>query len=126
MSRLRLRAWIYCGDQIAMGPKMADLLEAIESEGSISSASRFLEISYRHAWLMVQAMNRCWLLPLVRTLAGAGPKGGAQLTEQGRLVLENYRALQHFLEQAGTAQVYCVLTQGLRETPLPDPLPRKG
>lgn len=117
---LRLRAWIYCGDQVAMGPKMADLLQAIENEGSISGAARALEISYRHAWLMVSSMNRCWRAPLVSTMTGAGPRSGARLTEQGRTVLAHYRALQDFLGQAGTAKVYAVLEDCLRAEPLPE------
>ena len=38
MARLKLKLQLYCGDEIAMGPGKADLLEAIAREGSISAA----------------------------------------------------------------------------------------
>jgi molybdate transport system regulatory protein len=62
---LKLKIQLYCGDEIAMGPGKADLLEAIAREGSISGAGRAMDMSYRRAWLLVDAMNRCWKAPLV-------------------------------------------------------------
>jgi len=73
-----------------MGPGKADLLEAIAENGSISGAARAMGMSYRRAWLLVDAMNRCWKSPLVLTLPGAG---GARLSETGKDVLELYRSL---------------------------------
>ena len=37
---LKLKAQIFCGDQPAIGPGKADLLEAIDREGSIAAAGR--------------------------------------------------------------------------------------
>jgi molybdate transport system regulatory protein len=118
-SNLKLRARIYCGDEIAMGPGKADLLEAIGREGSISGAGRALGMSYRRAWLLVDAMNRCWAPPLVETVAGGGRERGARLTEAGRLVLERYRGLQALLAGAGQSDEYASLAAGLRKAPLP-------
>ena len=42
MARLKLKLQLYCGDEIAMGPGKADLLEAIGRTGSISAAGRAL------------------------------------------------------------------------------------
>ena len=58
MQRLDLKVRLMLGDEIAMGPGKADLLEAIEREGSISAAARALGMSYRRAWLLVETMNR--------------------------------------------------------------------
>jgi molybdate transport system regulatory protein len=118
-SNLKLRARIYCGDEIAMGPGKADLLEAIGREGSISGAGRALGMSYRRAWLLVDAMNRCWTPPLVETVAGGGHERGARLTEAGHQVLERYRRLQALLASAGQSDEYASLAAGLRQAPLP-------
>ena len=91
---LKVKVQIFCGDEIAMGPGKADLLEAIKAEGSISAAGRKLGMSYRHTWLLVDAMNRCWSEPLVGTAAGGSHGGGAQVTAMGESVLAHYRALQ--------------------------------
>jgi hypothetical protein len=72
MARLKLKLQLYCGDEIAMGPGKADLLEAIAREGSISAAGRALGMSYRRAWLLVDTMNRCFRAPLVEKPALPG------------------------------------------------------
>jgi molybdate transport system regulatory protein len=95
---LKIKLQLYCGEEIAMGPGKADLLEAIERKGSISAAARALGMSYRRAWLLVDAMNRCWREPLVQTAPGGAARGGARLTSPGHAVLALYRRLQ---EQAG-------------------------
>src|SRR6478736_454193 len=80
MARLKLKLQLYCGDEIAMGPGKADLLEAIAREGSISGAGRAMGMSYRRAWLLVDVMNRCFVKPLVETHPGGGKQAGAKLT----------------------------------------------
>ena len=55
---LKIKVQIYSGDEIAMGPGKADLLDAIAREGSISAAGRALGMSYRRTWLLVDVMNR--------------------------------------------------------------------
>lgn len=94
MQRLDLKVRLMLGDEIAMGPGKADLLEAIEREGSISAAARALGMSYRRAWLLVETMNRCFSQPLVQALAGGRQGGGAQLSDEGHQVLQRYRQLQ--------------------------------
>src|ERR1700754_5025349 len=90
---LKLKLQLMCGDQIALGPGKADLLEAIASEGSISGAGRALGMSYRRAWLLVDEMNRCFTDRLVETLTGGGRDRGARVTATGRIVLAAYREL---------------------------------
>ncbi|MBC7492180.1 MAG: LysR family transcriptional regulator [Novosphingobium sp.] len=83
-----------CGDEIAMGPGKADLLDAIIAHGSISAAAKAMGMSYRRAWLLVDAMNRCWTGPLVETVAGGSKERGARVTPLGQDVLQRYRAIQ--------------------------------
>ena len=90
---LKLKAQVFCGDEPAIGPGKADLLEAIEREGSISGAGRALGMSYRRTWLLVDSMNRCWVERLVDTTPGGGRDKGARVTECGKQVLTAYRAL---------------------------------
>lgn len=88
---LKIKLQVMCGQEIAMGPGKADLLDAIAAHGSISAAGRALGFSYRRAWLLVDAMNRCWAQPLVLARGGAA---GAEVTPFGRQVLAAYRVLQ--------------------------------
>ena len=102
---LKARVWVELGGMAALTEAGADLLEQIEACGSLSEAGRRLRFSYRRAWMLLDAMNRRWPQPLVRTLTGGRGGGGAKLTELGRHVLGTYRDLQlrleHFLDTTG-------------------------
>jgi len=89
--RFKAKLQLLHGDDIAMGPGKADLLEAIRDHGSISAAARHLGMSYRRAWMLVDVMNRCWAEPLVAAVPGA--RRGAHLTPFGATVLTEYRQL---------------------------------
>lgn len=116
-ANLKIKLQLYCGGEIAMGPGKADLLEAIDREGSISGAGRALGMSYRRAWLLVDAMNRCWDLPLVETAPGGKHGGGARVSELGRSVLAHYRALQAHVATASGGEPLAAMLSALREQP---------
>jgi len=85
--RLRLKA----GNEIALGPGKARLLELIRQHNSISAAARAMNMSYRRAWLLVDTMNTCFREPLVVTATGGSRGGGASLSALGERVLALYR-----------------------------------
>ncbi len=78
----------------ALGPGKADLVELIDENGSISAAARAMGMSYRRAWLLVEALNSSFVQPLVRTEVGGKRGGGAIVTEFGRRVIAEYRTMQ--------------------------------
>lgn len=115
---LKLKAQLFCGPEIAMGPGKAALLDAIAATGSISAAGRALGMSYRRAWLLVDVMNRCWEEPLVDTSTGGSHGGGARVTPLGTEILAAYRRLQQAIEAAGT-DVLGPLSEKLAPEPRP-------
>src|SRR5690606_9904692 len=117
MARLKLKLQLYCGDEIAMGPGKADLLEAIAREGSISAAGRAMGMSYRRAWLLVDTMNRCFRNPLVETHPGGGQQAGAKLTAEGEMALAAYRALAAQVERGVEGKDYAALEAAIRAEP---------
>ncbi|MDE8652904.1 LysR family transcriptional regulator [Novosphingobium sp. H3SJ31-1] len=104
---LKIKVQLYCGEEIAMGPGKADLLDAIRAHGSISAAGRALTMSYRRTWLLVDAMNRCWREPLVETAPGSS--GGARVSAFGEMVLDHYRKLQEQLDLSADCADYRAL-----------------
>lgn len=114
---LKIKLQIYCGEEIAMGPGKADLLEAIAAQGSISGAGRAMGMSYRRAWLLVDAMNRCWRAPLVATTPGGAAKGGARLTPAGHTVLALYRQMQAAAQGLHQSEEWTQLAQALLPSP---------
>jgi molybdate transport system regulatory protein len=117
---LKIKTQLFCGEERAFGPGRADVLAAIEREGSISAAGRALGMSYRYTWLLVDSMNRCFRERLVETASGGTRGGGAGLTEAGRSVLAAYRALEaelHAAAEQGAA--FAALSAMLRDEPVP-------
>jgi molybdate transport system regulatory protein len=77
-----------------VGPGKIALLEAIERTGSISAAGRASRMSYRRAWLLVEALNILFSRPVVTTQTGGTRGGGAALTALGLELVTTYRALE--------------------------------
>lgn len=88
------RIRILFGSATALGPGKVALLETIAETGSISAAARRMGMSYRRAWLLVDAMNRAFRNDLVSTSTGGRGGGGAQVTPLGHEVLERYRRME--------------------------------
>jgi molybdate transport system regulatory protein len=77
-----------------IGPGKIELLEHIAAFGSISAAARRMEMSYKHAWDLVEDMNRLFGKPVVATQSGGSKGGGARLTTVGRSVIDRFRAIE--------------------------------
>ena len=120
VGQLKLKAQIFCGDEPAIGPGKADLLEAIDQEGSISGAGRSMGMSYRRTWMLVDALNRCWQERVVDTVAGGSRDKGARLTDFGRDLLNSYRHLEARLAHAAQDKALADLLAKLRDAPLPE------
>jgi len=98
---------VLLGEEIAMGPGKAELLQQIRQTGSISAAAREMEMSYRRAWMLVDTMNRCFKKPLVQTATGGKRGGGARVTKFGKDVLRRYLEM----EQRAAASVEREMTE---------------
>lgn len=98
----RGRIWIDGGEGTFLGYGRIVLLERIRESGSITQAAKSMEMSYRHAWELVDSMNRQAAKPLVETAAGGKKGGGTRLTEEGEravsLFWKFYADFQKFLE----------------------------
>lgn len=92
--KLGARLRIVLGPEVAIGPGKADLLDGIRETGSIAASGRRMSMSYKRAWLLVEAMNGQFRGPLVVKEKGGVPVGGARLTELGERVLGLYRRMQ--------------------------------
>jgi len=103
--RVQFRVRITKGDDIAVGPGKVDLLEAIAATGSITAAARQLGMSYRRAWLLVDTMNRCFRVPVVKAEAGGKRGGGTRLTPSGEEVVRNYRRIERLATRAGASEM---------------------
>jgi molybdate transport system regulatory protein len=78
----------------SIGPGKIALLEMIDSRGSIAAAARDLGMSYRRAWLLVDAVNRMFEEPVVSAKMGGKGGGVASLTLLGRGLVQVYRGIE--------------------------------
>jgi len=77
-----------------LGPGKVDLLEKVGEHGSIAAAGRAMGMSYRRAWLLIDALNHMFVEPAVVTQMGGRGGGAATLTPFGETIVRRYRALQ--------------------------------
>lgn len=89
-----LKIRFYFDEDSWLGPGKAALLEAIETQGSISAAGRHMGMSYKRAWDLVQELNRIFGTPVVVGQMGGRHGGGAELTDTGRAFVAQFRALE--------------------------------
>jgi molybdate transport system regulatory protein len=92
MARLRLR--IDLEPEGAIGPGKIELMERIDTLGSIAAAGRAMGMSYRRAWELIDSVNQYFSKPVVTKQPGGTAGGGAKLTPLGRQVIEHYRAIE--------------------------------
>ena len=77
-----------------IGPGKIQLLENIQSCGSISAAGRAMEMSYKRAWDLVDEINRICRHPAVERQTGGKNGGGAVLTPFGMSLVARYRKIE--------------------------------
>ena len=79
----RGRIWLEGAEGTFLGHGRVVLLERIKEHGSISQAAKSMEMSYKHAWDLLDSMNRQAACKLVETVRGGKSGGGATLTPEG-------------------------------------------
>jgi molybdate transport system regulatory protein len=92
MTRLTLRIDFDANGSV--GPGKIRLLELVRDTGSISAAGRAMDMSYRRAWLLVDALNKAFRQPVVTTKLGGRAGGGAELTPFGAELVGHYRDME--------------------------------
>jgi molybdate transport system regulatory protein len=95
------RIWIDGEEGTFLGYGRIVLLERIREYGSITKAAKSMAMSYRHAWELVDSMNRQAVKPLVELAIGGRGGGGATITGEGEKVIglfwKLYADFQDFL-----------------------------
>ncbi len=102
--QLKGKLWIEGEEGTFIGCGRIILLERIKELGSISKAAKSMNMSYKHAWDLINSMNKQAKTPLVKTKTGGKKGGGTCLTEAGEKVIQQfkeiYKEFQEFLNNA--------------------------
>jgi molybdate transport system regulatory protein len=81
-------------DEARIGPGKIQLLENIDTCGSISAAGRAMDMSYKRAWDLVDEINRICRQAAVERQTGGKNGGGAVLTPFGTSLVARYRKIE--------------------------------
>ena len=86
--------WIECNGEGLFGPGPAELLERINDTGSISQAAKEMQMSYKKAWEIINALNTQAARPFVVTQTGGPTGGGSIITAEAKEMIAWYRLLR--------------------------------
>ena len=101
--KMKGRFWIEGPQGTFLGYGRIRLLERIKEHGSISAAARSMNMSYRRAWNLVDAINLQSSRPIVEKTTGGRGGGGAELTEAGKRAIDVFwtahRDFEKYIQQ---------------------------
>lgn len=97
--RVAYKVWLE-NDGKAFGEGPYRLLKEIEKAGSLHQAAKTLGMSYRKAWLMLQAIEKRLGFALIDRKVGGLSGGGSQITPQAQQFISHYEL---FREEIRTA-----------------------
>jgi molybdate transport system regulatory protein len=100
---VRLR--VHFNKRLLVGIGKVELLEHITRTGSLSNAAREMKMSYRRAWLLLEAMNEGFDQPVATTSAGGRRGGGTVVTDFGRQLVTGYRRMESKVQSLAAAQL---------------------
>ena len=100
-----IRPRVYLRPDVGIGPGKIDLLRQIEALHSISAAARSMDMSYKRAWQLIDALNQGFGQPVVVTATGGAGGGGARLTALGTTLVAHYDRLERHLNAAAGADL---------------------
>lgn len=99
-ARVKLQIDLPGGKRI--GPGKIQLLELIETEGSLSRAAEAMGISYRRAWVFMQQVNDAFDEPAISTPEHGHGGAAARLTDFGRQLIARFRELEDAANSDGS------------------------
>lgn len=86
-----IKFWLEMDGGYIFGEGPFELLSSVKELGTIRGAAKELGMSYRHAWGIVKTVERRIGRPILKTRKGGSRGGGgAELTEDGELLLDKY------------------------------------
>lgn len=85
------------GSRSPVGRDRIALLEAVESQGSITKAAQAVGLSYKAAWDALNAVNNLLPRPAVAAQTGGRNGGGAVVTEDGKALIAAFHVLEERL-----------------------------
>lgn len=87
-THIHVKIWLEHNGNILLGVGRAQLLQRIDSMGSLKKAAESMNMSYRAAWGRIKRTEAALAMPLVE--ATGTRRGGYNLSPQGKQVVEAF------------------------------------
>jgi len=101
--KAKSKVWIARKGEVVVGDGKVSLLKMIGETGSIQKAADKMGMSYRHAWGVVQKIEKRSGIKFLATKIGGREGGGARLTLKGEVFLKKYaffrKGIDEFIEK---------------------------
>lgn len=92
---VKVKFWIERKGVSILGPGRMAILEAIDRTDSLTEATKECNISFRKGWKLITEINEQLEQPVVISeRGGTGGGGKTSLTEYGKNLIQQYRAIQ--------------------------------
>ena len=88
------KLWFEIGDEYVFGEGTYGLLEEIRRKKSISAAAKATNMSYRHAWDLIEEVEKHLGEPIIKTQKGGKYGGKSEVTSVGLSLLTSYKRLK--------------------------------
>ena len=86
--------WVTGENGFMLGQGRVSLLEAVIEHGSINKAAKALNMSYKKAWRLINAINDASENPIVVRHSGGIGGGGTTVTQEGKQLIQTYREIE--------------------------------
>ncbi len=96
---LKFKVWLEKDGEVVVGNGKVGLLRMIDELGSIQRVAEKKEMSYRHAWGMIQKIEKHSGVKFVETQVGGKEGGWARLTPKGKKFVERYAVFEEGLDE---------------------------
>jgi len=94
MFQIKSRIWVEGKEGIFLGEGRIQLLEAVSKEGSLSKAAKSLNMSYKKAWNLIDAINKSAPQPVVIKSTGGANGGGTIITSYGKKKIAQFEIMK--------------------------------
>ena len=92
--KLKARFWLEKDSEIFLASGRVELLELLDKEGSLTNAAEIMNVSYHHAWNMVEKINSLAGEPLIIKSQGGKGGGSSKLSPKGKMLIHKYKELK--------------------------------
>ena len=97
--KAKSKVWLDKAGELVFGIGKSGILKVVEKTGSLSSAAKELNMSYRHAWSYIRSAEKRLGKQLLIKIKGGKSGGGALLTEYAKDLIKKFDELEYEVQQ---------------------------